>query len=137
VLICPGCQSSFDWAAALDRCPVCASARLVRRLGEIECRDCGSVHPPAGHATHVGPAVGGLPADPGQGGDSGLGGPGPGGPGAVSSSGPTGGTGSAGGGTGLGEREKPGAAAPPGLAEEVEQALERVLGRTRRTAGIG
>jgi hypothetical protein len=96
VLICPGCQSSFDWAAALDRCPVCASTRLVRRLGEVECRDCGGVRPPAASA---GPAVGGLAADPGQGGEGGP--------------------------------------APPGLAEEVEQALERVLGRTRRTAGIG
>jgi hypothetical protein len=153
VLICPGCQSSFDWTAALDRCPVCASAHLVRRLGEIECRDCGFVRPPAGS---VGPAVGGrAAADPGQGGDGGLGGAGPGGPGgpgvsggsggaggpgaAVGPGGGSGGSGGAGGagGSGLGERDKQGGAAPPGLAEEVEQALERVLGRTRRTAGIG
>jgi hypothetical protein len=43
VLICPGCQGSFDWMSDLDRCPVCSSVHLVRRLGEAECRDCGSV----------------------------------------------------------------------------------------------
>ncbi len=43
VLICPGCQTAADWAAELDRCQVCASIRLVRRLGEVECRDCGAV----------------------------------------------------------------------------------------------
>jgi hypothetical protein len=31
----------------LDRCQVCASIRLVRRLGEAECRDCGHVGEPA------------------------------------------------------------------------------------------
>jgi hypothetical protein len=46
VLICPGCQASFDWTADLDRCAVCGSARLVRRLGEVECRECGSVGQP-------------------------------------------------------------------------------------------
>ena len=48
VLICPGCQATFDWAADLDHCPVCASVHLVRRLGEVECRDCGCVGQPAG-----------------------------------------------------------------------------------------
>ena len=56
VLICPDCQSSFDWIAELDRCPVCASAHLVRRLGEIECRDCGFVREPAGDAGTAGAA---------------------------------------------------------------------------------
>jgi len=46
VLICPGCQAAFDWASDLDRCAVCASVHLVRRLGEVECRDCGSVGQP-------------------------------------------------------------------------------------------
>jgi len=46
VLVCPGCQSSLDWMADLDRCPVCASVRLVRRLGEVECRACGGVGQP-------------------------------------------------------------------------------------------
>ncbi|MGO8957668.1 MAG: hypothetical protein ACLQFR_09900 [Streptosporangiaceae bacterium] len=42
VLICPDCQVAYDWAADLDHCPVCASVHLVRRLGEVECRDCGA-----------------------------------------------------------------------------------------------
>lgn len=107
VLICPPCQSSFDWQGALDRCPVCEGARLVRRLGEIECRDCGHVRDggPAGGVT-LGSDAGRArnlpsPPDPVPGSASGSAGP------------------------------------PPGLAEEVERALEKVLGRTRRTAGIG
>jgi hypothetical protein len=104
VLICPGCQSSFDWTAALDRCEVCGSAHLVRRLGEIECRDCGSVRPPEGSAS---PAVAGVAVGPSQGA-----------PGAAAAGGDAG-------------------TAPPGLAEEVERALERVLGRARGTARIG
>lgn len=43
VLICPQCQSGRDWAADLARCGGCGSVRLVRRLGEIECRQCGQV----------------------------------------------------------------------------------------------
>jgi hypothetical protein len=46
VLICPGCQAAFDWSSDLDKCAVCASVHLVRRLGEAECRDCGSVGQP-------------------------------------------------------------------------------------------
>jgi hypothetical protein len=120
VLICPACQSSFDWMAELDRCPVCVSAQLVRRLGEVECRDCGCVRQPASGAV-----VGGLAADAGARAD----------PDAVAGSAGAGGVAGAGGGM-------DGAAVPdgdptPGLAEEVERALERVLGRTRRTAGIG
>lgn len=92
VLICPGCQSAADWAADLDRCPVCASTRLVRRLGEAECRDCGHVGEPVavGSATQVS---------------------------AVQvSAGATGGP------------------SAPGLSEEVEQALAKVLRRTPRPA---
>jgi predicted amidophosphoribosyltransferase len=47
VLICPDCQAAVDWTNDLDRCHVCTSAHLVRRLGEIECRDCGAVGLPA------------------------------------------------------------------------------------------
>ena len=47
VLICPQCQSGRDWTPDLDRCPSCGSVRLVRRLGEVECRDCGQVREPA------------------------------------------------------------------------------------------
>ncbi len=41
VLVCPGCQASADWTADLDKCRQCGSVHLVRRLGEVECRDCG------------------------------------------------------------------------------------------------
>ena len=61
VLICPGCQAAIDWSAELDRCQVCSSVHLVRRLGEVECRDCGAVGQPAV----------GRPADAGLG-DNGL-----------------------------------------------------------------
>jgi hypothetical protein len=43
VLICPDCQVATDWTSELDRCQVCSSVHLVRRLGEVECRDCGAV----------------------------------------------------------------------------------------------
>jgi hypothetical protein len=43
VLICPGCQADGQWVTDLDRCSLCASIHLVRRLGEVECRDCGAV----------------------------------------------------------------------------------------------
>jgi hypothetical protein len=60
VLICPDCQSGRDWVADLDRCPVCSGVRLVRRLGEVECKGCGNVAAsataPAAPAT--GPASG-------------------------------------------------------------------------------
>jgi hypothetical protein len=60
VLICPGCQDSGEWVADLDRCQVCASIRLVRRLGEVECRDCGNVGEPAvvTSAAEIGASVG-------------------------------------------------------------------------------
>lgn len=118
VLICPGCQSSFDWMADLDRCPVCASAHLVRRLGEVECRDCGFVSEPtdatgsAGSAEPSG-AAGGFAA---------------GGPESVVA-GSTGAVISA----AMPDDDGP----APGLAEEVERALARVLGRAGRTARIG
>jgi hypothetical protein len=99
VLICPACQASVNWTAELDRCPVCDSAHLVRRLGEVECRDCGYVREPVGE-----PA--GLMAR------------------------------SEGGGT-AGADSEPGLARTPGLAEEVELALARVLGRAGRPARIG
>jgi hypothetical protein len=46
VLICPACQSGRDWVADLDRCAACSGVRMVRRLGEIECKDCGHVAQP-------------------------------------------------------------------------------------------
>ena len=84
VLICPQCQSAGEWVADLDRCAVCASIRLVRRLGEVECRECGNVGEPAVGASPVMSQVAG--------------------------DGPS----------------------APGLAEEVERALARVLGRSSK-----
>ena len=100
VLICPGCQAVVDSAADLDRCAVCSSVHLVRRLGEVECRDCGSVGQPMVADTL---ATAGGP---------GAAGPGATGPGAA---GPPGGA-------------QDGAESVTGLAEEVELALSRVLG---------
>jgi ribosomal protein L40E len=54
VLVCPACQAAADWTADLDNCRQCGSVHLVRRLGEVECRDCGATIPPA--------AEGGRPA---------------------------------------------------------------------------
>ncbi|MGH3157799.1 MAG: hypothetical protein ACRDNF_14650 [Streptosporangiaceae bacterium] len=73
VLICPACQNGREWAADLDRCAVCSGVRLVRRLGETECKDCGHVaqpgEVPAASAGPAGPASGqGAP----QGAASGL-----------------------------------------------------------------
>jgi len=62
----------------LDRCSLCASVHLVRRLGEVECRDCGA----EGAGVTVASGHGSATVDAG---------------------------------------------APAGLAEEVEQALARVL----------
>jgi hypothetical protein len=84
VLICPQCQSAGEWGADLDRCTVCASIRLVRRLGEVECRECGNVGEPAVATSRAMTAV--------------------------AAEAPSG----------------------PGLAEEVAQALARVLHRSSR-----
>jgi hypothetical protein len=99
VLICPACQSSVDWSAELDRCPVCSSMHLVRRLGEVECRDCGDVREPSAATASVTPISGAAPG------------------GAAGSAGGS----SVGSDADFGET--------PGLAEEVELALARVLGR--------
>jgi hypothetical protein len=110
VLVCPACQVSFDWMADLDRCQVCASPHLVRRLGEVECRDCGSVREPAAPASDVAGSL--VPGGRRGAGLAAV-------PGSV-------------------KHEPEAAEAPtPGLAEEVERALARVLGRTDRPARIG
>src|SRR5260221_6804221 len=66
VLICPECQSDGAWVTDLDRCALCASIHLVRRLGEVECRDCGAAGADAAGVDR-GPVVGdaGPPAPPG------------------------------------------------------------------------
>jgi hypothetical protein len=82
VLVCPDCQTAHDWAADLDRCGRCGSIRLIRRLGEVECRDCGQVAAPAGAvqtATGDGGVAGGDAGDGGvASGDAGSGGTAPG-----------------------------------------------------------
>lgn len=46
VLVCPSCQESGDWTAELESCSRCASVHLIRRLGQVECLDCGLVREP-------------------------------------------------------------------------------------------
>jgi hypothetical protein len=59
VLVCPDCQAGTDWAAEVDKCPQCGGIRLVRRLGEVECRGCGAVVPPAAEpGAEAGPPLG-------------------------------------------------------------------------------
>jgi hypothetical protein len=108
VLICPHCQASDDWMADLARCPRCGSVHLVRRLGEVECRDCGTIVPPSagpgeapGGEGLAGAALGGEALEA-------LGGEASGGEVALTevAGGPS-----------------------PDLSEEVARALERVLGR--------
>ena len=48
ILICPGCQDTVDWMSEMDRCSRCSSVHLVKRLGEVECRDCGAIVSPEG-----------------------------------------------------------------------------------------
>jgi hypothetical protein len=124
VLICPACQASTDWAADLDRCPVCGSVHLVRRLGEAECRDCGSVSQPA-DASASDVSDGGVPGASATG-ASGSGASGSG----ASGSGGSGSGGSASGATASGTVVIEGAGAD--LADEVERALAKVLGSGRQ-----
>ena len=108
VLICPVCQESADWTAELERCTKCRSAHLIRRLGQVECLDCGLVREPEA-LPNPGPNPG---LNPGLN-------PGPlvpvGGPDAA-------GRGPAG--------SRPPGAADAALADEVSRALDRLLGRT-------
>ena len=44
VLVCPACQVERpDWYAGLDACTHCGSTRLSVILGEVSCRQCGTV----------------------------------------------------------------------------------------------
>jgi ribosomal protein L37AE/L43A len=42
VLVCPECQTE-GWTGGLDRCASCGSTSLVKRLGDLTCRQCGHV----------------------------------------------------------------------------------------------
>ena len=64
ILVCPGCQVSADWTSDLDKCRQCGSVHLVRRLGEVECRDCGTTVPPESSLA-AGPAGPGAVRAPG------------------------------------------------------------------------
>jgi hypothetical protein len=117
VLICPTCQGIHDWKTDLDPCGQCGSVRLVRRLGEVECRDCGHVVTPedgAGHGVTAAPAVA-VPAEVAVG-VAAITGAGVGRDAEV---------------PGLSSTELPAlsGADAPGLSEEVARALDRVLGR--------
>jgi hypothetical protein len=54
VLVCPACQESTDWTADLERCSACRSVHLIRRLGQVECLDCGLVREPEAGLVPVG-----------------------------------------------------------------------------------
>jgi hypothetical protein len=110
ILICPGCQDAADWTAELDRCSRCSSVHLVKRLGEVECRDCGTIVAPegAGQAGVAEDPARAAPEDESAAAGSAL-------------------------------ESEPGLGAGPGLegagrgadlSEEVARALDRVLGRS-------
>ena len=51
----------------MDRCSRCSSVHLVKRLGEVECRDCGAIVPPEASGEPGGPAAdGSAGAGPGR-----------------------------------------------------------------------
>ena len=123
VLICPTCQGIHDWKTDLDQCGRCGSVRLVRRLGEAECRDCGYVAAPEAVAVPDLSTVPEAVAVPG----------GVAVPGRVAVGGGMAGRGGVAAVTGTGagrDDELPclSGAEAPGLSEEVARALERVLG---------
>jgi hypothetical protein len=118
VLICPDCLPSA--IPELDRCAACGGVRLIRRLDQVECRDCRHVRdagpePPAVPGTATAPDAA---AAPGAGAVPGAG---------AADRAPGAGAADAGA-PGSGE---PGGGAPvvPGLADEVARALDRLLGR--------
>ena len=62
VLVCPACQDE-NWEADLQSCARCGTVHLIRRLGQVECLDCGLVHEPAPAHEHM-PVL--VPARPGH-----------------------------------------------------------------------
>ena len=118
ILVCPACQAQRDWTAELDRCGRCASAHLVRRLDEVECRDCGLIRltgtDHAAEAEHICPESGAGAAAPARLRLI----PAPG-PSAAARSRPPG-------------RPACPAQPDPELAAEVERALAKVLGKTTK-----
>ncbi len=62
VLVCPACQESGEWTAELESCSRCASVHLIRRLGQVECLDCGLVREPEAALVHAGSPAAAGPA---------------------------------------------------------------------------
>jgi hypothetical protein len=62
VLVCPACQEAGDWTAELERCGKCGGTHLIRRLGQVECPDCGLVREPQATLVPVGGPDAGLSA---------------------------------------------------------------------------
>ena len=95
----------MDWMSEMDRCSRCSSVHLVKRLGEVECRDCGAIVTPEGPGetgvAEAGLTEAGLPEAPGEEPGAAPGGADP----AVAGRGPD-------------------------LSEEVARALDRVLSRS-------
>jgi len=71
VLVCPACQEAYDWTADLESCSGCASVHLIRRLGQVECLDCGLVREP-GSAGSQSPRSSRSPRGDRPGGDTAL-----------------------------------------------------------------
>ena len=66
VLVCPQCQRE-GWTDGLDRCVACGSTVLIKRLGEVTCRECGAVGDPIGPDSVAGePASGSEATSPGR-----------------------------------------------------------------------
>ena len=61
VLVCPACQESGEWTAELESCSRCASVHLIRRLGQVECLDCGLVREPGAALVPSGRPAAGSP----------------------------------------------------------------------------
>jgi len=61
VLVCPGCQESGEWTAELESCSRCASVHLIRRLGQVECLDCGLTREPEAALVSAGNPVAASP----------------------------------------------------------------------------
>ena len=107
VLVCPACQVSADWAAELEHCGRCGSVHLIKRLGQVECLDCGLTGGASGAESD--PAAGTVG---GVGGVAGVGGGAQGAPAVYTEGKPP--------------RQR---GSDPALAAEVARALDRVLGR--------
>jgi hypothetical protein len=117
VLICPACQESADWTAELERCAKCRSAHLIRRLGQVECLDCGLVREPEAVTLVPVGGPGGAAGAPSSGRppSAAAGAPSSGRPPSAAAGAPSGG--------------HPPGAADTTLADEVSRALDRLLGR--------